>query len=68
VEKCELYLWNDWNAVILLKTHKVKETRELILITANSENRRAVIDLEDETIKAETLHPKAVGMTISRLY
>jgi hypothetical protein len=68
VEKCELYLWNDWNAVILLKTHKVKETRELILITTKSENWRAVIDLEDEMIKAETLHPKAVGMTISRLY
>jgi hypothetical protein len=44
-EKCELDLWNDWNAAIRLKTHKVKETRELILITAKSENWRAVIDL-----------------------
>jgi hypothetical protein len=33
-EKCELDLWNNWNAAIRLKTHKVKETREPILITA----------------------------------
>jgi hypothetical protein len=27
-----------------------------------------IMDLEDEMIKAETLNPKAIGMTISRLY
>jgi hypothetical protein len=68
VEKCELDLWNDWNAAIRLKTHKVEETRGLILITAKSKNRRAIIDLENEMIKAERLNPKAVGMTISSLY
>jgi hypothetical protein len=38
------------------------------MITAKSEIQRAVIDLEDEMIKAETLNPKAVGLTISKLY
>jgi hypothetical protein len=27
-----------------------------------------IMDLEDEMIKAETLNPKAINMTISRLY
>jgi hypothetical protein len=26
-EKCELDLWNNFNAAIQLKTHKAKETR-----------------------------------------
>jgi hypothetical protein len=67
-EKCELDSWNSWNAATLLRTHKVNGTRQPILVISRAENQMDDIDLEDETIDAEILNPKAVCMTISRLH
>jgi hypothetical protein len=44
------------------------EQRQPILVIAKARNQTDDIDLEDETKDAEILNPKAVCMTISRLY
>jgi hypothetical protein len=67
-EKCESDSWNSWNSATLLRTHKVKGTRQPILVIAKAGNQMDDIDLEDETIDAEILNLKAVCMTISRLH
>jgi hypothetical protein len=40
----------------------------MILVIAKARNQMDDIDLEDETIEAEILNPKAVCITISKLH
>jgi hypothetical protein len=67
-EKCESDSWNSWNAITLLRTHKVNGTRQPILVIAKARNQIDDIDLKDEIKDAEILNPKAACMTISRLH
>jgi hypothetical protein len=67
-EKCESDSWNSWNVATLLRTHKVNGTRQPIPVITKAGNQMDDINLEDETIDAKILNPKAVCMTISILH